>query len=102
MFLSSSANLVCRSIVVPVDVLQLMPKVRGGLPDHPVRHPVSFLRNHLVAPDLFAALSISALYLQRTEFDAWYEKQKQLLDGHLKGRVANRVPADHRNKRISC
>lgn len=75
----SPANGGCRSIVVPVDVLQLMPKVRCGLPDHPVRHPVSFLRNHHVAPDLFSALSVSALYLQRTEFETWYEKQKQLL-----------------------
>jgi hypothetical protein len=54
-----------------------MPKVRGGLPDHPVRLSVSVLRTHLVAPDVFAALSKSALYLQRTEFDAWYEKQKR-------------------------
>jgi hypothetical protein len=69
----------CRPIVVPVDVLQLMPKIRGGLPDHPVRHPLSFLRNHPVAPHVFAGLSVSALHLQRTEFDAWYERQKQLL-----------------------
>lgn len=53
-----------------------MPKARGGLPDHPVSHPVSFLRNHPVAPDLFAALSVSALYLEATEFVAWYEKKK--------------------------
>jgi hypothetical protein len=65
-----------RPIVVPVDVLQRMPKVRGGLPDHPVRHPVSFLRHHPIASDLFTALSTSALHLQWIEFDAWYKKQK--------------------------
>ena len=72
----SPANGGCRSIVVPLEVLKLMPKARGGLPDHPVSHPVSFLRNHPVAPDLFAALSVSALYLEATEFVAWYEKKK--------------------------
>lgn len=66
----------CRPIVVPVDVLQRMPKVRGGLPDHPARHPVSFVRHYPIASDLFTALSASALHLQRTEFDAWYKKQK--------------------------
>ena len=39
-----------RSLVVPVDVLQLIPKVRGGLPDHPGRLPVSLLRTHSSAP----------------------------------------------------
>ena len=66
----------CRPIVVPVDVLQRMPKVRGDLPDHPARHPVSFVRHYPIASDLFTALSASALHLQRTEFDAWYKKQK--------------------------
>jgi hypothetical protein len=67
-----------RSIVVPVDVLQRMPTARDGLPDHPVRHPVAFLRNYPVAEDLFAALSTSALHVKRTEFEAWYKKQKGL------------------------
>jgi hypothetical protein len=57
----------CRPIVVPADVLQRMPRARGGLPDHPVRHPVSFLRNYPVAHDLFTALAVSALHLRRPE-----------------------------------
>ncbi|WP_141713493.1 hypothetical protein [Bradyrhizobium elkanii] len=63
-------------IVVPVAILQRMPEVRGGLPDHPARHPVNFLRGYHVAAALFDALSTSALHLRRSEFDAWYKKQK--------------------------
>jgi hypothetical protein len=88
-----------RSIVVPVDVLQRMPTARDGLPDHPVRHPVAFLRNYPVAEDLFAALSTSALHVKRTEFEAWYKKQKGLRLGLRKGRVTNRAPVDLRSKR---
>jgi hypothetical protein len=64
-------------LLVPVDVLQRMPKVRGGLPDHPARNPASFLRNFDVPPDLLSALSASALHIRRTEFDAWYKRQKR-------------------------
>jgi hypothetical protein len=65
-------------LAVPSAVLQLTPKVRGGLPDHLVRQPVSLLRERLMTPDVFAALSVSALYLQETEFAAWYKKRKGL------------------------
>ncbi|KZD23897.1 hypothetical protein [Tardiphaga robiniae] len=68
----------CRWLVVPVEVLQLMPRVRGGLPDHPVRQPISLLRNKFIVPELFAALASSALHLKRSEFEAWYGKQKSL------------------------
>jgi hypothetical protein len=68
----------CRWLVVPADVLQCFPRVRGGLPDHLVRQPISLLRNKSIAPDLFAALSASALHLQRAEFEAWYNNQKGL------------------------
>jgi hypothetical protein len=79
LFAQSNAEEPRLPIVVPIDVLQLMPQARSGLPDRPVRHPVNFLRNHPVTPVVFAALSVSALHLQRTEFEAWYEKQKQRL-----------------------
>lgn len=67
-----------RWLIVPIEVLQLMPRVRGGLPDHPVRQPISLLRDKSIVPELFAALASSALHLKRSEFEAWYGKQKSL------------------------
>jgi hypothetical protein len=63
-------------VVVPIDVLQRMPRTRGGLPDHPVRPPATFLHNFPIARALFTALSVSALHLSRSEFAAWYEREK--------------------------
>jgi hypothetical protein len=63
-------------IAVPVELLVLMPKVRKSLPDRLVRHPFNLFRNHSMAPDLFAALSTSSLLLRKTDFDAWYKKQR--------------------------
>jgi hypothetical protein len=66
-----------RPLLVPIDVLKRLPKVRGSLPDHLVRHPFNLLRNCPIAADLFAALSASPLYINRSEFIAWYQKEKR-------------------------
>jgi hypothetical protein len=71
-----TAEGVSHTLHLPIDVLTRLLKVRGGLPDHAIRPPVSLFRDTCVTPELFAALSSSALYMHRSEFKAWYEKQK--------------------------
>jgi hypothetical protein len=66
-----------RPIVVPIDVLRLMPKIRDGLPDRPVRPPFNLMRDRMVEPDLFAALSTSSFHSSRLEFDVWYKREKR-------------------------
>jgi hypothetical protein len=66
----------CQTLRVPLDALARLLKVRGALPDHAIRPPVALLRHNFVTPELFAALSSSALFLQATEFEAWYQQQK--------------------------
>jgi hypothetical protein len=76
-FASPGADGVCRVLQVPVNVLARLFKSRGGLPDHPIRLPFNLLRDNVVAPELFAALSSSAMFLQGTEFKGWYQRQKR-------------------------
>ena len=61
---------------VPLDVLRKMVRTRGGLPDHVVQ-PLRIFAKRLIAPELFKALSKSALYLRRKEFEVWYKKAKK-------------------------
>ncbi|MGJ5036718.1 hypothetical protein ACQR13_21650 [Bradyrhizobium sp. HKCCYLRH3059] len=65
-----------RPLQVPLDVLGQLLRIRGSLPDEAIRPPVGLLRNSVVAPELFAGLSNSPMYLKKSEFDAWYDKQK--------------------------
>jgi hypothetical protein len=67
----------CRPLNVPIVVLKRLHKVRGGLPDHPIRLPLNLMRDSAVAAELFAALSASALHLRRADYVAWYEKQSR-------------------------
>jgi hypothetical protein len=46
----SAAENVCRPIVVPIDVLKVMPKVRGGLPSSKPRNAPRYFRGRSVAP----------------------------------------------------
>lgn len=64
------------TLQLPIGVLSRLLKVRGGLPDHAIRPPVSLFRDTSVSPELFAALSSSAMYIHRSQFEIWYEKQK--------------------------
>jgi hypothetical protein len=61
---------------IPALALGRLTRIRGGLPDHAIRPSVALLRNGLVASQVFAALSNSAMYLQQSEFNAWYERQR--------------------------
>jgi hypothetical protein len=60
---------------VPLGVLKRMIVTRGGLPDHAVQ-PMRIFAKGTVTPELLAALSKSALYVRRKEFDAWYKKAR--------------------------
>jgi hypothetical protein len=62
---------------VPIDVLQRLIKAGGGLPDHAIRLPFNLLRIKAVTPELFAALSNSAMFVREAEFEAWYQRQKR-------------------------
>ena len=62
-------------IRVPLEVVARMIRARAGLPDHMIRPSVDMLRDKLVTAELFSALSNSALYLRRSEFDVWYDDQ---------------------------
>jgi hypothetical protein len=75
-FTPTSPDRVSRSLQLPLDVLNRLLRVRGGLPDHAIRPPASLLRDTSVTPELFAALSNSAMFLQRGEFKTWYQQQK--------------------------
>jgi hypothetical protein len=75
-FTLSSTDRVSRSLQVPLDVLNRLLRVRGGLPDHAIRPPVKLLRDTSVHSELFVALSNSAMFLPQGEFKAWYERQK--------------------------
>jgi hypothetical protein len=76
-FTQPIAGRACRPLHVPIDVLKRLHKVRGRLPDHPIRLPFNLLRDSAVASELFAALSTSALHLKRAEYVAWYEKERR-------------------------
>ena len=65
-----------RWLRVPVNVLKWLPKVRGSLPDRPVRPPLNLFRDKAIAPDLLAALSFSELHLSRPQYSAWYQREK--------------------------
>jgi hypothetical protein len=75
-FTPASTNRTGRQLSVPVQVLGLLTRTRGGLPDHAIRVSPALLRDNVVTSELFAALSNSAMYLQRRKFDAWYDEQK--------------------------
>jgi hypothetical protein len=75
-FTVSGPDRMGRPLPVPVEVLGRLIRTRGGLPDHAIRPPITLLRNKLVTPQLFAALSSSALSVQQAEFQAWYQTQK--------------------------
>lgn len=64
------------SLKVPLGVLGKLIRSRGGLPDHVARLPVQLLADGSAAPNLFTALSKSALYLRRDEFEAWYKRRR--------------------------
>jgi hypothetical protein len=61
---------------VPLGVLEQMITTRGGLPDHAVA-PVRRFAKDSVTPELLTALSKSALYVRRKEFEAWYKKVRK-------------------------
>jgi hypothetical protein len=71
------ADDVCRPLRVPINILERLLKSRGGLPDHPTRLPFDLVRDNLATPELFAALSSSAMFLKNTEFEGWYQQQKR-------------------------
>jgi hypothetical protein len=48
----------------------------GGLPDRATQ-PKRIFAKDAIAPELLAALSTSALYLRREEFDAWYKEARK-------------------------
>jgi len=61
---------------VPLDLLEQMITTHGGLPDRTVE-PVRIFANTHIVPELLAALLTSALYMRRTEFEAFYEKARK-------------------------
>jgi hypothetical protein len=61
---------------VPPGVLRRMIRRHGGLPDHTIA-PMRRFANDPVTPELLTALSKSALYLRRDEFDAWYKNTRK-------------------------
>ncbi len=65
-----------RTLQLPLQALGRLIRTRGGLPDHVVRPTVALLGDKVVTSELFAALSKSALYLQKSEFEAWYDQIK--------------------------
>lgn len=76
-FTRSMADRVSRPLQVPLDVLNRLHSVGGGLPDYAIRPPVSLLRKTSIDSEMFVALSRSAMFLQVSEFQAWYERQKR-------------------------
>jgi hypothetical protein len=58
---------------VPPDVIMKMIRTRGGLPDHAVQ-PARIFAKEANPLELRTALSKSALYVRRQEFDDWYKK----------------------------
>lgn len=75
-FSLSIADRMSRPLRVPLDALNLLLRVNGGLPDHAIRPPASLLRNTSIDSEVFVALSSSAMFLPQGEFKAWYEQQK--------------------------
>jgi hypothetical protein len=75
-FSLSIDNRASRPLQVPLDVLNRLLRDHGGLPDHAIRPPASLLRNTSIDSEVFVALSSSAMFLQASEFQAWYERQK--------------------------
>jgi hypothetical protein len=75
-FSLSIADRVSRPLQVPLDVLNRLLRVHGGLPDHAIRPPANLLRNTSIDSEVFVALSRSAMFLQVSEFQAWYKRQK--------------------------
>lgn len=75
-FVSSEEGRRDRSIQVPIETLRRLIRIRVGLPDHVIRPTVALLGDKVVTSELFAALSKSALYLQKSEFEAWYDQIK--------------------------
>jgi hypothetical protein len=75
-FSLSMPDRVSRPLRVPIDVLNRLLRVHGGLPDHAIRPPVNLLRVTSVESELFVALSSSAMFLPQGEFKAWCERQK--------------------------
>jgi hypothetical protein len=76
-FIPSSTNRMGRPHRIPLQALGRLSRTRGGLPDHAIRTSVALVRDNVVTSELFAALSKSAMYLQRSEFKAWYIRQKK-------------------------
>jgi hypothetical protein len=73
----STEDKMLRSLLqVPPDLLERMISVRGGLPDHAVQ-PRRIFGNDPIAPELLAALSMSALYVDREKFEAWCEEVRK-------------------------
>jgi hypothetical protein len=75
-FTLSNTDRVSRPLQVPLDVLIRLLRVHGGLPDHAIRPPANLLRNTSIDSEVFVALSSSAMFLQVSEFQAWYQRQK--------------------------
>lgn len=61
---------------VPLDLLKRMISVRGGFPDHAV-HPRRIFSNNQIVPELLAALSTSALYVDHEKFEAWCKEVRK-------------------------
>lgn len=61
---------------VPLDVLERMIRARGGLPDRAIE-PLRIFAKEPITAELRVALSQSDLYLQRSEFDAWYKEAQK-------------------------
>jgi len=61
---------------VPLCVLKQMIRTRGGLPDQAIQ-PTRIFAKDSIAPELRVALSKSALYVRRREFDAWYDEAQK-------------------------
>src|ERR1700716_2165317 len=50
--------------------------IRALMPDHAIRPPANLLRNTSIDSEVFVALFSSAMFLQVSEFQAWYRRQK--------------------------
>jgi hypothetical protein len=78
--LPASTDKVHRTLLqVPLGILKRMMRTRGSLPDHAIQ-PLRIFAKDPITDELRAALSQSALYLQRREFDAWHEEAKKKLN----------------------
>ena len=87
---------------VPSEVLGKMIRIRGGLPDRVVQ-PIRIFAGDPIAPELLAALSKSALYLRRKEFEPWYKtgRKKRNWPSHAKQRNSRRFKALREKQRGS-